>query len=352
MERCVNLSREAQILEIVSQAFALADSKVLLGIGDDAAIVPSTSAPLLCASDLAVEDIHFNLNWSTCFEVGRRVVAANCADIYAMGAQPEYLLLNAVIPQLLSLEQIKELAAGIAYEARLAGCAVIGGDISDGAKLVLSISAFGYHINQNVDSLLSQESFLRSGAKIGDSIVLSNLTGASRLGFELLKAGDQKLIEKYKHLVDQFKQPKIAYEYAKRMALLPVNACIDVSDGLLSEVSHIAKSSSVDIKLIPEFWKNSTGIDALHSNVTSMQSALDDMQEVCNQLSLDLEKVILTGGEDHAFLVTTALPALVGGIQIGSVIERPKLEDQVLKDYSIYYGNQIFNADMHLGYRH
>ena len=326
------MTRETQILEIVSRRFPQNYEGIVVGIGDDAAITRIEGSAVVSASDLAVEGVHFSRQWSTPWEIGARVCAANCADIFSMGAQPRYLLVSMVIPDSISLSEIDEIALGIADEARAADAHVVGGDISAGSILMISIAAFGYPVNEKIED----GRFLRSSAKPGESIVLSHLTGLSRMGYEILKSGREDLIHNFSAFVTQFKKPTVDYTFVRKIMMGPVGACIDVSDGLLSELGRIASASGVDIEITPEFWKE--------------LPEWDEVERLSSELKLSPEEMVLTGGEDHAFIVTTSFPSMMGGITIGKVISRGS--DQSNEDFIIHMGHKRFTKDSLLGYRH
>ena len=82
---------ERELIFNISEIFAEANSEVLVGIGDDAAVVARPEAPVVVTTDMAVEDVHFKVNWSSAEEIGRKIAAANLADIYAMAGKPKYL---------------------------------------------------------------------------------------------------------------------------------------------------------------------------------------------------------------------------------------------------------------------
>jgi len=174
------MATEREILAAISAVFSrTADESVLVGIGDDAAVIKAALTPIALASDMAVEGTHFSRNWSSLYEIGAKITAANLADIFAMGGRPEYLLVSAALPKSITVEEVEELALGIADEAALVGASVVGGDLAYSEKIVISISAFG----------AVGRPILRSGAKVGDQVVVSKLPGESAAGLEYLKRG-------------------------------------------------------------------------------------------------------------------------------------------------------------------
>ena len=138
----------------------------MVGIGDDAAVVRGSSQHVI-TTDVAVEDVHFNKRWSNAFDIGRKVTAANIADVLAMGATPQYLVVALSLVGDEGLERVRELAEGIKHEADKTGAHVVGGDIARAGAISIAITAIG-----SVERAIT-----RSGAQVGDGIYISSLTG-------------------------------------------------------------------------------------------------------------------------------------------------------------------------------
>lgn len=286
------MSSEAELITAISTIFSRTrDESVLVGIGDDAAIVKAHLTPIALATDMAVEGTHFTRNWSSLYEIGAKVVAANLADIFAMGGRPEYLLISAALPKNFSIEEIEELALGIADEASSVGAQIVGGDLAHSDRIIISISAFG-SVAQPI---------LRSGAKVGDQVLLSKLPGESAAGLELLRRGvlDANSAE--------HRNPTVEYEKAMSISTI-AHSMIDISDGLISELNHIAHASGVKIEIERELLESAPGFTHL--------------QALAAEHGADVWQWILHGGEDHIFLATVEsgrkVPA--GFLRIGKVV--------------------------------
>ena len=287
--------RESEMLAIISAIFGLErDPELLVGIGDDAAVVAPTSQRRLYATDMAIEGSHFRREWSSPREIGGKLVAANLADIYAMGGRPKHLLVAAGIPATFSAEELHDLATGIQAEAELVGAKVIGGDLTRSRELTLSIAVIG-----EVDTPI-----LRSTAQPGDAIVLSALTGYSELGYELLKRQirDARSTQHRKPVMQYSKISELHPDELARFSSL-----IDTSDGLISEAAHIAAASEVHL--------------ALAKKMISELPGFAELDFLARNEHLDLWSLILHGGEDHRFLGTVRGGIPTGFFQIGTVQE-------------------------------
>ena len=266
-------------------------TQVQVGIGDDAAVIKSSNNKLVATVDMAVEDIHFNKKWSSPFQIGAKLTTANLADIFAMGAVPKYLLVAAGINELNNSETVTELAKGIRSVADRFEVTVIGGDLSKSEKMTLSITALGE---------LSAQPILRSGARVGDLIYLSSLTGLSAAGLAILN----RELDRPRYVVEAHLNPKLV---APDKLIKVATSMCDVSDGLATDASHLSYASRVNFNL--------------SKDLISKAADFKDLAELAKELNEDVFDWILTGGEDHFFLATVDKENESNelGIQIGSV---------------------------------
>ena len=266
-------------------------TQVQVGIGDDAAVIKSSSNKLVATVDMAVEDIHFNKKWSSPFQIGAKLTTANLADIFAMGAIPKYLLVAAGISELNNSETVTELAKGIRSVADKFEVTVIGGDLSKSEKMTLSITALGE---------LSAQPILRSGARVGDLIYLSSLTGLSAAGLAILN----RELDRPRYVVEAHLNPKLV---APEKLIKVATSMCDVSDGLATDAAHLSYASNINFNL--------------SKDLISQAADFKDLAELAKELNEDVFDWILTGGEDHFFLATVGKENESNelGIQIGSV---------------------------------
>lgn len=304
---------EEQIIDQLKRLFASNfPTEVEIGIGDDAAVLLGIKNKLVATTDMAIEDVHFNLGWSTPFEIGAKLTTANLADIFAMGAAPKYLLVAAALPSQANEDFISELAKGIRSVADKFNVAVVGGDLSKSAKVVLTITAFGD---------LAGAAITREGAKAGDQIYVSELPGLSAAGFAILT----RQLDRPRYVVQAHLNPKLR---APSQLIEVASAMCDISDGISIDGSNIAKASNVNF--------------SLNKELISAAKAFSDLAELATELNEDVFDWILNGGEDHFFLATVN-PKDVSGllaIKIGEVVAG---DGKVLLD-----GKEIKRA----GYQH
>ena len=281
---------ESELIRNIAEIFAESNSDLLVGIGDDAAVVARPEKSVVVTTDMAVQDVHFRLQWSSAFQIGRKVAAANLADIYAMGGKPKYLTVAMAATGNEDLNWMLDIARGIAHEAHIVGAQVIGGDLSKSEKIVISITAIGE----------CQKPILRSGAMVGDQIYISNLPGWSAAG--LIALQNKRHSELLDFAISEHQAPSVDYDNAEQMAE-SANSLCDVSDSLVIQSQQMADSSGVQFE-----------IDA---QLIEKHPDFAELERVAKELQVSVFDLILSGGEDHIFLATGNS---VNGFVIGKVL--------------------------------
>ena len=279
---------EAQIIAALAEIFGSNHRGVKVGIGDDAAVV-ATSANTVITTDMAIEGTHFNTQWSGAFEIGRKITAANLADVYSMGATPTFLVVAVTLTGDESMEWITELAEGIKHEANSCGAVVVGGDLTRGPVKVISMTALG-----EVETAI-----IRAGAQVGDLIYLSSLPGWSAAGLACIENVELNDLQNY--AVDEFCAPTVDYSMAVAFANKGAHAMCDISDALIIQAEQIAKASGVQL--------------AFEAKAFEKDSEFAQLNELADMAQVDLWQWIFAGGEDHVFLATGIdLPGLCVGV--------------------------------------
>lgn len=247
---------------------------VLLGPGDDAAVVRVADGRVVATTDLLVEGRHFRRDWASPYEVGRKAAAANLADIAAMGARPLALLVGLAAPADLPVADALALTDGLRDESAPVGASVVGGDVVRGDALLVAVTALG--------TLEGRAPVTRAGARPGDVVAVCGPLGRSAAGLALLLAGRREPAE----LVRAHLLPTPPYAAGPAAASAGASAMCDVSDGLLQDLGHVAAASGVRIEL----------------EVAAVEDSVSDVRPVAEELGADPLRWVLTGGEDHALV--------------------------------------------------
>ena len=267
-----------------------------VGIGDDSAVVTTPSGSVVAAVDMLIEGRHFRRDWSSAYDVGVKAAARSLADIAAMGAVNTALLVALAAPGTLPARWATDLAAGLAFEATRAGAGVVSGDTARADAVTLSVTALG--------DLEGRRPVLRSGARPGDVIAVAGLLGHAAAGLALLTAGVAPVPEALSPLVAAQLRPAPPYDAGPEAARLGATAMIDVSDGLLADLGHVAAASGVQVNV--DSARLAPGA-ALREAAASLTTA----GPLSRTAVLALEWV-LAGGEDHALVAAfppgTVLP--------------------------------------------
>jgi thiamine-monophosphate kinase len=245
-----------------------------LGLTDDAAVLDIPAGQQLVATaDALVADVHFRAG-DPPEAIAWKALAVNVSDIAAMGGQPLGHLLTVAWPSDTSTEWIAAFCTGLGVAGEKLGSALLGGDtVSTSGPLTLSITAFG--------TVPQGQALTRGGARPGEVLMVSGPIGDAALGLRRLKAGagnDDAAVQRYLR-----PQPRVDLGY--RLVGL-ASACLDVSDGLVGDASHISEVSKVAIE-----------IDAVRVPLSDAARAAMAAGEI------DLA-TLLTGGDDYELLFT------------------------------------------------
>ena len=206
------------------------DKNILVGIGDDAAVVNVKDGLQVLTTDCLVEGDHFRKEWFSPMQIGMKAIEINVSDIAAMGAFPKYVLVSLALPKDLDVEFVEEMYKGMWQACDKYDIEIIGGNMTHCEKIVISITLTGEVNSKNLS--------LRSGAKSGDFIFISGHLGNGLAGLRLF----QENLEGFEKVKESYLEPKSQLKSALKVAPF-VNAMEDISDGLASEIKHICDES-------------------------------------------------------------------------------------------------------------
>jgi thiamine-monophosphate kinase len=313
----------------------------LLGAGDDAAVISAPDRRVVATTDLLVEGRHFRRDWSGPVDIGVKAAAQNLADVAAMGAAPTGLLVGLAAPGDLAVDWVLDLMRGLVTECERAGAPVAGGDVTGADTVMLGITALG--------DLAGADPVTRGGARPGDVLAVAGLLGWSAAGLALLTAGrdeaggsdersganerggaDERSGADERDGADErtgaderggpdeagglagliaaHRRPQPPYPAGPRAARHGATSMIDISDGLVQDLGHVAAASGVCIDI-----------------ETARLPASGPLRAAAERLGATWLDWSLAGGEDHALVATfpsgTRLPegwSLLGGVRAGS----------------------------------
>ncbi len=267
--------------------------------GDDAAVLQWSNERLVVSTDMLVQDRHFRIEWSSPEDIGHKAAAQNFADLTAMGARPVALTAAIALPPETPVEWVLGVMDGLVAEAADLGSAVVGGDVTRASSVTISVTALGVPAGSRL--------VRRDGARPGDVVAVCGRLGWAAAGLAVLGRG----FRSPRIVVDAHRRPHPPYSAGALAAAAGATAMIDVSDGLLGDLGHIAAASGVQIVL---------DTDALPID--------DQIRETASAFNADPLGWVVAGGDDHALAATfpagTALPS--GFVAIGEIVEGSGVE--------------------------
>lgn len=282
------------------------DSMVLIGPGDDAALVRVGGGQVLVSTDVAVEGRHFRRDWASAADVGHRVAAANLADMAAMGGVARALVLALSAPPDLPVQWALELAEGFRDECALVGARLVGGDVAEADTVSAAVTVLGEAPGAVVR---------RDGARAGDVVAVVGRIGWAAAGLAVLSRG----FRSPRVVVDAYRRPEPPYTAGPAAAAAGATAMIDVSDGLLADLDQIARASGVAVDV-----------------QASVFELAEPLRAVGAALGADPLGFVLGGGDDHPLAATFPAdsPLPDGWTAVGSVAEG----EGVTVDGEVYEG--------------
>ncbi len=266
---------------------------VRVGPGDDAAVVDVPTGAVVASVDLLVQDRHFRLDWSSASDIGHKAAAESLSDINAMGGVATAVLVGLGCPADVQSGWLLDLADGIAEESAEVGASVVGGDLTGASTIVLSMTVLG---------VCEHGVVRRSGAQPGDQVALAGRQGWAAAGFAVLGRG----FRSPRLVVDAHRRPQPPYRAGPEAARLGATAMIDVSDGLLQDVGHLASAGGVSMDI-----------------ETGRLEVPEPVQAVGSALGIDPMHLMLTGGDDYGLVATFPAGIVLPDSwqQIGRVVE-------------------------------
>ena len=253
--------------------------QLVIGIGDDAAAWQGDGTLQLATTDSLVQDVHFSLDTATWYELGWKALAISLSDIAAMGGVPQYALVTLALPPDSAVEDVTALFQGMLELAQPSGVAIAGGDIVRSSLTMITTTVTGSAPNR-------EQVLTRSAAKPGEKIAITGFLGTAAAGLKLLREKLDLAPEAAAYLRRAFLQPDPRLAEGQLLVSHGVKAAIDISDGLIADLTHICQSSHAGARI---------EVDRL--------PIAPAVKDIFGDNSL---KLALSGGEDYELLFTAS----------------------------------------------
>lgn len=285
---------EFGLIDLLTQNIVLKHSTSLKGIGDDAAVLESSSENLVVTTDILTEGIHFDLVYTPLRHLGYKAVVVNLSDVYAMNAQPQQVLVSIAVSSKFKVDMIEELYDGIKLACEHYKVDLVGGDTTSSLTgLTISVTAIGRVEPNRV--------VYRSGAKPNDLVCVSGDLGAAYMGLQLLEREKRIFTETksaqpdltgFEYVLERHLKPEARKDIIDEIFQrnLQPTSMIDISDGLSSELMHLCKQSAVGCMVY---------LDKIPVS--------DEVQTAAEEFNLEPTTIALNGGEDYELLFTISL---------------------------------------------
>lgn len=283
---------EFGLIKHLTQYFKIQHGSTIKGVGDDAAIIENTAGEqLVVTTDLLVEGVHFDLMYVPLKHLGYKSIVVNVSDVFAMNATPKQVTVSIAVSNRFSLEAIEELYAGIKKACEWYEIDLVGGDTTSSTSgLIISVTAIGTAKPEKIAT--------RSGARVNDLVVVTGDLGGAYMGLQILERekevfksapGAQPNLTGYDYVLERQLKPEARKDIIQLLAQLDVKptSMIDISDGLSSELMHIADQSFV-------------GCDIYEEKIPIAPETIAAAKE----FNLDYTTAALNGGEEYELLFT------------------------------------------------
>ncbi len=283
---------EFGLIKKLTENYSPKNPNIIKGIGDDAAILKPNSEKLqVITTDLMVENKNCDLANTPLKHIGYKAVVANISDIYAMNAIPKFITLSIALSSKYTLEALEEFYTGIYLACEKYEVDLIGGDTNTSPQgLTISITAIG--------EVAPDKYVTRAGCKVNDLLCVTGDLGGAYLGHQLMEREKrvflanpemQPDLEGYDYIVGRQLKPEARKDVIELLAELNIKptSMIDISDGLGSELKHLALQSNVGFSIYEEKLPVDT-----------------QTLEMASEFNLDATMCALNGGEDFELLFT------------------------------------------------
>lgn len=323
---------EFGLIRHLTKYIEIKNPETVTGVGDDCAVIqPADGRQLLVSTDLLMEGIHFDLQYTPLKHLGYKSAMVNLSDIYAMNGRPRQMTVSLALSKRFKVEDLEDFYAGLQMACDACGCDIVGGDTTSSLTgLAISITVIG---DAEPDKIVR-----RNGAHENDIICVTGDLGAAYMGLQLLErekmvynqqVAEARKMGKNADAVGDFQPDFSGREYLLERQLKPEarrdiiealagagitpTAMMDISDGLSSELMHICSQSHVGCRIYEE------------------RIPLDyQTAATAEEMSLNVTTCALNGGEDYELLFTVPLAlndqiATIPGVKTIGYITKPEL---------------------------
>jgi thiamine-monophosphate kinase len=281
---------EDELVAAITRVLSGADPSVVVGLGDDAAVLEPTTGQLVLTTDLLVQGVHFELDSISARDLGAKAITVNVSDVAAMGGSPRAALASIALSAGIRAAWVVELYGGMRDACAEYALSLVGGDTNRGDLVVVSVAIAG--------EVAPGRAVTRSGARPGDAIAVTGSLGAAAGGLALSRASSAKTAQALsqpwgRELLDALARPVARVGEGQTLARCGVSAMMDLSDGLAKDLSRLCLASGVGARV----------------ELASVPIA-PALRDGSPTLGVDALDLAIGGGEDYELLVTMSAAAV------------------------------------------
>jgi thiamine-monophosphate kinase len=281
---------EDELVAAITRVLSGADPSVVVGLGDDAAVLEPTTGQLVLTTDLLVQGVHFELDSISARDLGAKAITVNVSDVAAMGGSPRAALASIALSAGIRAAWVVELYGGMRDACAEYALSLVGGDTNRGDLVVVSVAIAG--------EVAPGRAVTRSGARPGDAIAVTGSLGAAAGGLALSRASSAKTAQALsqpwgRELLDALARPVARVGEGQTLARCGVSAMMDLSDGLAKDLSRLCLASGVGARV----------------ELASVPIA-PALRDGSSTLGVDALDLAIGGGEDYELLVTMSAAAV------------------------------------------
>lgn len=275
---------EDELIKAVARLLSGSEPGVVVGLGDDAAVVEPGAGQLVLTTDLLAEGVHFERGSISARDLGAKAITVNVSDVAAMAASPRYALVAIAAPGDVDAAWVVELVGGMRDACAEYALALVGGDTNRADLVVVSVAVVG--------EVAPGRAVLRSGAGVGDRIVVTGSLGAAAGGLALSQAASGRAAHALSQpwgraLIEALERPVARVGEAQVLARVGATAMVDLSDGLSTDLSRLCEASGVGARV-----------------VLGAVPVAETLSRGAEMLEVDASALALSGGEDYELLAT------------------------------------------------
>ncbi len=233
---------EQELLTAIGKVLSGAGPEVLVGVGDDAAVVRPGPGDLVITTDAMVEGTHFDRTFTSARDLGYKAVVVNLSDIAAMGASPRQAVCALTLTDAVDAAWTMELFGGMREACDEHALWMVGGNLARGREITVAVTVIG--------EVARGRAVTRSGAQVGDAVVVTGSLGGAAAGLQIAAGSATSWSPDERSALTRHFRPEARVGEGQGIAHAGATGMIDISDGLALDLSRLCRASGVAANIL------------------------------------------------------------------------------------------------------